>query len=331
MIRGFVTFLALLLLVPEAFAHRLNEYLEAATISLLPGKILMELRLTPGRDVAANVQRKIDLNGDHHISPEEQRTYLATLDHDLLITLDGRTIALTSISFSFPTVEAMNNGVGDILITYGINTGNEDLLHHQLVLKNGHYSSIAVYLVNCLLPADTGIHVTGQIRSNDQSVYQLDFTTGNTQPAALANQQRSVDHANDKAVIKTYFLHGIRHILSGYDHLLFLCALILGAVSLWDLIKIVTAFTIAHSITLTLATLGLAHLPEQVVEPVITASIVFVAVQNIVWPKQGNGYHRLAVAFFFGLFHGLGFAGGLLELMHAMQASLALSAIVVLV
>jgi hypothetical protein len=103
---------------------------------------------------------------------------------------------------------------------------------------------------------------------------------------------------------------------------LFLCALVLGAAGLWDLVKVVTAFTIAHSITLTLATLGYAHLPENIVEPLIAASIVFVAVQNVLWPKQASGNSRLAIAFFFGLFHGLGFAGGLLELMHAMPTSM---------
>jgi hypothetical protein len=89
-------------------------------------------------------------------------------------------------------------------------------------------------------------------------------------------------------------LHGIQHILTGYDHLLFLCALVLGAASLWDLFKIVTAFTIAHSITLTLATFGLAHLPEQVVEPMIAASIVFrrgseyPLAQAVQWQQQAG-------------------------------------------
>jgi hydrogenase/urease accessory protein HupE len=128
-------------------------------------------------------------------------------------------------------------------------------------------------------------------------------------------------------VTGTYFVQGIKHILTGYDHLLFLCALVLGATSLWNLIKIVTVFTLAHSITLTLAAYGLAHLPEQVVEPIIAVSIVFVAVQNVFWPKQVGNNMRLVVAFFFGLFHGFGFAGGLLELMHAMPANMIFSAI----
>ena len=117
---------------------------------------------------------------------------------------------------------------------------------------------------------------------------------------------------------KEYLHHGILHILTGYDHLLFIGALVLAVVTLWDLIKVITAFTLAHSITLTLSVLNLVRLPGHVVEPMIALSIVFVALQNVFWPEQTRGITRLAVAFFFGLFHGLGFAGGLLDAMQGM-------------
>jgi hypothetical protein len=84
---------------------------------------------------------------------------------------------------------------------------------------------------------------------------------------------------------------------------------------------VVTAFTIAHSLTLTLAALDIVRLPERVVEPIIAASIVCVGLQNVFWPRQARGYTRLAVAFVFGLFHGLGFAGGLLDIMHQMPTA----------
>jgi HupE / UreJ protein len=103
--------------------------------------------------------------------------------------------------------------------------------------------------------------------------------------------------------------------------LLLVSALVLAAATLWDVVKVVTAFTLAHTITLTLAALNLVHLPEGVVEPLISASIVFVAVQNTFWPTQARGWSRLAVAFFFGLFHGLGFAGGLLDAMREMEGA----------
>jgi hypothetical protein len=117
---------------------------------------------------------------------------------------------------------------------------------------------------------------------------------------------------------KDYVRHGILHILNGWDHLLFISALVLAVVTLWDLVKVITAFTLAHSVTLTLSVLNLVRLPGRIVEPMIAASIVFVALQNVLWPQQSRGASRLGVAFFFGLFHGLGFAGGLLDAMEGM-------------
>lgn len=316
--KKFVLVFFCLLLSATVFAHRLNEYLQATTISLNSDKVFLELRLTPGTDVAERIIKSIDLNGDSRFSDGEKRAYLNQLNRDVSLAMDGHTVSLKLVASTFSNIENLKKGIGDIIINYEVNITTPGFAH-KLIFKNQHYSSIAVYMVNTLLPADTTIQVNSQTRSNDQSRYQLDFTIG-SQP--FTSTMVALNDGDNWAAVKTYFVHGIKHILTGYDHLLFLCALVLGAASLWDLIKVVTAFTIAHSITLTLATFGLAHLPEQVVEPMIAASIVFVALQNIRWPKQSNGNARLAVAFFFGLFHGLGFAGGLLELMHAMPVTL---------
>lgn len=110
-----------------------------------------------------------------------------------------------------------------------------------------------------------------------------------------------------------YFLAGIRHILSGWDHLLFVSALVLATRRLSELIKVVLAFTTAHSVTLTLAALHLVHLPEALVEPLIALSIVAVSLENLLRPERGASRARLAVAFGFGLVHGLGFAGPLVD------------------
>jgi hydrogenase/urease accessory protein HupE len=121
--------------------------------------------------------------------------------------------------------------------------------------------------------------------------------------------------------VRAYLVHGINHILIGYDHLLFISALVLAAASVWDLAKVVTAFTLAHTLTLALSVFNIVALPSRVVEPMIAASIVFVAVQNIFSPRSSTGWSRLAVAFAFGLFHGLGFAGGLKEAMSQMPSA----------
>jgi hydrogenase/urease accessory protein HupE len=104
---------------------------------------------------------------------------------------------------------------------------------------------------------------------------------------------------------------GVEHILTGYDHLLFLFGLLVACRRFSTAAKIVTCFTLAHSLTLALAALGVVSLPGRVVEPLIAASIVFVGVENIV--RRGEPGWRWALTFALGLVHGFGFAGALKE------------------
>ena len=126
----------------------------------------------------------------------------------------------------------------------------------------------------------------------------------------------------------TYLALGIEHILLGIDHLLFVLALVLLVKGWKKLVATITAFTLAHSITLALATLGFVHVPGPPVEACIALSIVFVAAE-IIHRRQGRpGLTERApwvVAFTFGLLHGLGFAGALSEVglpQHAIPIAL---------
>jgi len=101
---------------------------------------------------------------------------------------------------------------------------------------------------------------------------------------------------------------GVEHILTGYDHLAFLLAVLLTGGSLASNARIITSFTIAHSLTLALATFGVVTLPATIVEPLIAASIVFVGIENLVHRQLAR---RWLVTFGFGLIHGLGFAQAL--------------------
>jgi hydrogenase/urease accessory protein HupE len=118
-------------------------------------------------------------------------------------------------------------------------------------------------------------------------------------------------------VAATYFRLGVDHILSGFDHLLFVLALMLLIHNPWTLAKTITAFTLAHSITLAVAALGYFSLPQKPVEATIALSIAFVASELT---KIKPGERRLSesypwmVAFGFGLLHGFGFAGALKEI-----------------
>ena len=115
-----------------------------------------------------------------------------------------------------------------------------------------------------------------------------------------------------------YFWHGVMHILTGWDHLLFVAALVIATMNFWEMVKVIAAFTLAHTITLALSVFAIVRLPPWVVEPVIAVSIIFVAMENILWPRRAHSWLRLGVAFGFGLIHGLGFAGGLLDAMEGL-------------
>jgi len=144
-------------------------------------------------------------------------------------------------------------------------------------------------------------------------------TNGTTQVARLlpGRPQFVVESIRDGAgLVRAYLVLGIEHILTGFDHLLFLLALVLIVDDRRWLLWTITAFTIAHSFTLAAATLGFVHVPQAPVEAAIALSIVFVAAE-LVHGMQGRlGVTARApwiVAFSFGLLHGLGFAGALAQ------------------
>lgn len=109
----------------------------------------------------------------------------------------------------------------------------------------------------------------------------------------------------------SFVTEGWRHILGGYDHLLFVLALVLGAATLRDLAKWITTFTIAHSASLALSALELVKVSPRLVEPLIALSIVWVGIETL---RGVRRHQRLALVFGFGLLHGLGFGGALWEL-----------------
>jgi hydrogenase/urease accessory protein HupE len=141
-------------------------------------------------------------------------------------------------------------------------------------------------------------------------------TPGGSQERVLGENGREAIFELAGAVAPSGWLDflwmGAEHILGGPDHLLFLVALLAYARRFWSVVTIVTAFTLAHSITLSLAVLDVVDVPGSIVEPLIAASIVWVALENLVWP--GRQWRRWLVSFVFGLVHGLGFASALTEL-----------------
>ncbi len=172
---------------------------------------------------------------------------------------------------------------------------------------------------------DGGAFVGETITVDGLSVLQtdvllrIDLADGTSHSAILRPGSPSFEipaRAGKAEVSWSYWRMGVTHILEGVDHLLFLLALMLIVSGFGRLLKTITAFTLAHSLTLGLATLGVVNVPPAPTEAVISLSILFLAVEIV---RMGEGEPSLTarrpwlVALAFGLFHGLGFAGALSE------------------
>jgi hypothetical protein len=219
-------------------------------------------------------------------------------------------------------------GVGEIRIdlTASLPRGNAN---RKLVFENRHNSSISVYLVNCLAPQDPRIRVLGQNRNRNQSRYELDYVQAGAPFGDWLSEWASRLQAAGGNIggIGNMFRLGMRHIAEGTDHLLFLLVLLVpaplvSAASRWagpaafrhsfmHILKVVTAFTLGHSMTLALAAVGFVVLPSRPVEVLIAVSIFVSAIHAIRPLFPGR---EPAIAAFFGLIHGLAFAATLGQL-----------------
>ncbi|CAH2402999.1 HupE/UreJ family protein [Mesorhizobium ventifaucium] len=168
--------------------------------------------------------------------------------------------------------------------------------------------------------AGQNVLIDGLERTMTDALVRVQFADGNSWTARLTPSEPSAlipAFQSAWGVFVTYVAQGIEHIALGFDHLLFVTALMLIVRDWRKLVKAITAFTVAHSITLTCATLGWLTLPSAPVETMIAISIVMVAAEVV---RMERGRLSLAitrpwiVAFAFGLLHGFGFAGALVEL-----------------
>lgn len=164
------------------------------------------------------------------------------------------------------------------------------------------------------------IAIEGLAGLSTDVLLRIELADGTTHSSILRSGRLTFtipEQASRMQVALSYWQMGTVHILEGLDHLLFLLVLLLIVEGIWPLLKTVTAFTLAHSLTLVLATLGLVNLPSAPTEAVIALSIALLAVEAV---HKNQGKHTMAerypwlIAFVFGLVHGLGFAGALSEI-----------------
>ncbi len=189
---------------------------------------------------------------------------------------------------------------------------------HSRVVKDAMLQTWTLRLPASLAGRD--VRVIGLEKTLSDALLRIEYLDGQswTQRLTPASPEVTIPAvATSSSVARTYGALGVEHILSGFDHLLFVLCLLLLSQGLRQLLLAVTAFTFAHSITLAAATLGLVHVPQRAVEAVIALSIVFVAAE-IINARHGRiGLGARApwlVAFAFGLLHGFGFAGALSEI-----------------
>ena len=188
----------------------------------------------------------------------------------------------------------------------------------HLVLDGGAY--YARWSATCAGGLEGGtLQIAGLERTSTDVLVRFDFADGVTGTHRLTPTDTSFvvpEQLDRLEVVQTYFAFGVEHILGGIDHLLFVLALLILVKGTRRIVATITAFTVAHSITLAGATLGWVNMPGPPVEAAIALSIAFVAAE-ILHSQQGRPglteRYPWIVAFTFGLLHGFGFAGALTE------------------
>jgi hypothetical protein len=155
-------------------AHRLDEYLQATTISVSRDRVQLQMRLAPGVAVASTVLDSLDTDANGVISALEQRAYAEQVLRDVSLTVDGERVPLRLVTSSFASVDELRRGLGENMLDFDAKlpscSGSR-----RLVFANTHRQRIATYLVNALVPRDPRITVTSQSRDYPQSTYEMSF------------------------------------------------------------------------------------------------------------------------------------------------------------
>jgi len=156
-------------------AHRLDEYLQAARVTIEPNRVVIDLDLTPGVAVAGVVLADIDRDRDGSISSGEAQAYVARVLSDLTLAIDGAPLALSARASTFPAIQALRTGVGTIQLRLAAELPTLQPGTHRLALRNAHLPRVSVYLANVLVPASERVDVTNQRRDYNQRALDIDY------------------------------------------------------------------------------------------------------------------------------------------------------------
>ncbi len=164
-----------LALPASSVAHRLDEYLQAARVALSRGQVAIEIDLTPGATIAAEIVALIDRDADHRVSPLEAEAYGRAVVGDLILEIDGRPISLALTRVEISSVEEMSDGVGTIQLRL---VGDVHEIAHgprHLFFRNDHRPDRSVYLVNPLVPEHRQVVLAAQMRDPRQREIHLEY------------------------------------------------------------------------------------------------------------------------------------------------------------
>lgn len=167
--------LCALVLRITAPAHVIDQYLQAAQITIAPDGARVELRLTTGAQIAGRVFALIDVDGDGQISPAEEQAYARRALQDISLEVDGRRAPLALTEIQFPSRREMNEGVGAIRLYLAAEAVLSAAGEHQLTFRNDHMPELGVYMANVLVPATDAIKITGLQRDALQHGLRVDF------------------------------------------------------------------------------------------------------------------------------------------------------------
>jgi hypothetical protein len=167
--------IGLLALPSAAWAHRLDEYLQATLVTIEPSGLRLQINLTPGVAVADRVLTRIDRDHDGVISTNEAAAYAESVRRDLVVMRDRHKLALNLTASSFPTPSELRTGSGIIQLEFSAGLDPLSPGAHKFSLKNRHLPSVSVYLFNAAQPRSTAIQITKQTRNKHQSTGEIDF------------------------------------------------------------------------------------------------------------------------------------------------------------
>jgi len=289
-----ISIIFLLIQLQPAFAH--PPGLSSTDITVKPDKLDVKVTFAI-QDIEAFVT--MDTDGDADVTDAEleaAKPHIANyVASELKILLDGtetKANATNKVSF-----DKLNNTT--IELNFPGNPKSSIGIESKLLGK---------------LPADHKEYITVKDAVGHELGKKMLTPKANTLEINLETNAAPANENQPTSTFTDFLKLGVEHILTGYDHLLFLFSLLVVTRSFWPAIKIITFFTIAHSITLALAGMNLVDIPSSIIEPLIAATIVYVGLENIVRKDKVTTKQRCILTFFFGLIHGFGFAGVLREM-----------------